>query len=262
MSSSIVLTGAAGSVGTRLRPLLRAAGHRVTLVDIVPILDVAPSETAVVTSITQIDELVPALVGAHTLVHLAGYASEQSWADILRVNIDGGRAILEASRLAGIRRVLVASSIHAVGFQTSASVAGIPVPLARPDTYYGVGKVVLETLGQLYADRFGMTVVAARLGTVEPEPTSTRSLSTWLSIGDLTRLVTAVNRLEEPGFHIVWGVSANRRGFADLSCGAEIGFVPVDDAELYASRFESAEPFGLTEPLGSGWVHRPLGTAQ
>lgn len=260
MSSSIVLTGAAGSVATRLRPLLRAAGHRVTLVDIVPVLDVAPSETAVRTSITQIDELIPAIAGAHTVVHLAGYATERSWADILSVNIDGGRAILEASRLAGIRRVLLASSIHAVGYETSASVAGIPVPPARPDTYYGVGKVVLEALGQLYADRFGMTVVAARLGTVEPEPTSTRSLSTWLSIGDLARLVAAVSRLEEPGFHTVWGVSANRRGFADLSSGAEIGFLPVDDAEFYASRFKSAEPFSVTEPLGSGWVHHPLGT--
>jgi nucleoside-diphosphate-sugar epimerase len=260
MSSSIVLTGAAGSVGTRLRPLLRAAGHRVTLVDLAPILDVAPSETAVSTSITQIDELIPALAGADALVHLAGYASERSWADILSVNIDGGRAILEACRLGGIRRVLLASSIHAVGYQTAASVAGIPVPPARPDTYYGVGKVVLETLGQLYADRFGMTIVAARLGTVEPEPTSTRSLSTWLSIGDLARLVHAVSRLERPGFHTVWGVSANRRGFAELSPGAEIGFVPVDDAEVYASRFESAEPFGVAEPLGSGWVDHPLGT--
>ena len=260
MSSSIVLTGAAGSVATRLRPLLRSGDRRVVLVDVAPVVDLKPSETAVQASITQIDELVGALSGADTLIHLAGYATEQPWADILRVNIDGGRAILETARRAGIRRVLLASSIHAVGFHTAASVEGVPVPSFRADTYYGVGKVVLEALGQLYADRFGMSVVAARLGTVEPEPTTARSLSTWLSIGDLARLVEAVGRLEKPGFHTIWGVSANTRGFADLSAGGEIGFVPIDDAEVYASRVEAEETFSIAEPLGSSWVDHPLGT--
>jgi nucleoside-diphosphate-sugar epimerase len=257
----MVLTGAAGSVGTRLRPLLRAAGFRVTLVDIVPVVDVAPSETAVLASITDIDELTPVFAGADALVHLAGFATERPWADILSVNIDGGRAVLETARRAGIRRVLLASSIHAVGFHTGASVHGVRVPTVRPDTYYGLGKVVLEALGQLYADRYGMSVVAARLGTVEPEPTSSRSLSTWLSVGDLARLAESVSRLEEPGFHTVWGVSANTRAFADLGAGAEIGFVPIDDAEMDAARFESDPPFTFTERLGADWVDRPLGSA-
>lgn len=260
MSSSIVLTGAAGSVGTRLRPLLRTEGRRLTLLDIVPPLDAGPSERTVTTSVTDLDGLTAAVAGADTIVHLAGYASEMPWEDIMRVNIDGGRVVLEAARRAGVPRVLLASSIHAVGFHTPRSMEGMRLPSARPDTYYGVGKVVLEALGQLYADRFGMSVVAARLGTVEPEPSSIRSLSTWLSIADLARLVEAVNRLEQPGFHTVWGLSANQRGFADLSAGAEIGFVPLDDAEVYASRVVSDPPFGVDEPLGSGWVHHPLGT--
>jgi hypothetical protein len=156
--------------------------------------------------------------------------------------------------------VLLASSIHALGYHTPASVRGVAVPTARPDTYYGLSKVVLEALGQLYADRFGMSVVAARMGTVEPEPTSIRCLSTWLSIGDLARLVDAVSRLDEPGFHVIWGVSANTRGIADLSAGAGIGFMPIEDAEVFAPRFPGAEPLGLDERLGDAWVHHPLGT--
>jgi uronate dehydrogenase len=260
--TSIVLTGAAGSVGTRLRPLLRAAGCQITLVDVAPIADLEPCETAVQASVTQIDELSAALEGADTVVHLAGYATERPWADILTVNIDGSRAVLEAARRAGVTRVLLASSIHAVGYQTAASVQGVAVPPFRPDTYYGVGKVVLEALGQLYADRCGMSVVAARLGTVEPQPSTVRALSTWLSIQDLGRLVGAVSRLEQPGFHTVWGVSANQRGFADLSAGAAIGFFPEDDAEIYSSSLECASPFSFGEPLGSHWVDHPLGTTR
>ncbi|WP_457101280.1 NAD-dependent epimerase/dehydratase family protein [Microbacterium sp. P5_E9] len=259
MPSSIVLTGAAGSVGTRLRPLLRAEGHELTLVDIASPPDPAPSERSVTASVTDVDALTAAFTGADAVVHLAGFAGEMPWADILRVNIDGGRGVLEAARRAGVRRVLLASSIHAVGFHTPASVEGTAVPPFRPDTYYGVGKVVLEALGQLYADRFGMSVVAARLGTVEPEPTSIRSLSTWLSIADLARLVAAVTRLEKPGFHTVWGLSANQRGFADLSAGAEIGYVPVDDAEAFAARLAPEAQAGRITELGAGWIHHPLG---
>ncbi|MFC7596191.1 NAD-dependent epimerase/dehydratase family protein [Terrabacter sp. GCM10028922] len=254
----LALTGAAGRIATALRPRLRAAGHRLVLVDGVGVrLDDVDEELerAVEADLRDVDGQAAAFAGADLVVHLGAYSDEQLWADILAVNIDGTRAVCEAARLAGVRRMLLASSVHAAGFvpvDSEAARSGMPLP--APDTYYGVSKAALEALGALYAGRFGMTVVSARIMTFGDEPEAPRSLQSWLSGDDMARLVHAALTTEAAGHHVVWGVSRNTRRRVDLAPGLGIGFDPQDDAEAYAAEVERRDPSEAPGLLGGGFA--------
>ena len=254
----LALTGAAGRIATALRPRLRAAGHQLVLLEGVgvPVPDVdETAERVLECDLRDIDGQAEAFAGADLVVHLGAYSDEQPWPDILAVNIDGTRAVCEAARLAGVGRLLLASSVHAAGYvpvDSEAARCGMPLP--APDTYYGVSKAALEALGALYAGRFGMTVVSARIKTFSDEPSEPRSLQSWLSGDDMARLVHAVLTTDVTGHHVVWGVSRNTRRKVDLAPGLAIGFDPQDDAEVYAAGVEGPDPTEAPGLLGGGFA--------
>ncbi|WP_405064431.1 NAD(P)-dependent oxidoreductase [Kribbella sp. NBC_01505] len=228
----LAITGAAGLVGGLIRSRLLQAGHTLRLTDIARIDDLATGEEFLAASVTNLDAMTEAFRDVDLVVHLAGHSAERPWEQILETNIHGGYVVLEAAHRAGVRNVLLGSSLHATGYVAAADAAAAPVLLPRPDTYYGVGKVALEALGSVYADRHGMSVVSARICTAaETIGTGGRTLSTWLSPDDLVRLIEAVGALEDPGHHVVWAVSDNTRGWFELTAGKLIGFYPREDAE-------------------------------
>ncbi|MGY1682846.1 NAD-dependent epimerase/dehydratase family protein [Geodermatophilus sp. SYSU D01176] len=236
MSGPVLVTGAAGRIGTVLRGGLPERGWALRSLDVVPIADPRPGEEQVVADVTDLAALTDAAEGASAVVHLGGISGESTWAAVSHANIDGTRCVLEAARRAGVPRVVLASSNHATGF-TPRPASGLlreDDGLARPDTYYGVSKVAMEALGSLYADRYGLDVVCLRIGTAAPEPTTTRHLATWLSPGDSVRLVDAALLAPSPGFAVVWGISANTRAWWDLTAARALGYEPADDAEVYA----------------------------
>jgi uronate dehydrogenase len=232
----VLVTGAAGRIGTVLRGGLPERGWAVRCLDVVPIVDTRPGEEHVVADVTDLAAVLDATAGAGAVVHLAGHSGESTWPVISRSQIEGTYCALEAARRSGVQRVVLASSNHATGF-TPRPDAGLlreeDAP-PRPDTYYGVAKVAMEALGSLYADRYGMDVVCLRIGSAFPRPTTTRQLSTWLSPADTVALVDAALRAPAPGFAVVWGVSANTRGWWDLSAARALGYEPQDDAEVFA----------------------------
>jgi len=202
----IALTGAAGRIATSLRPRLRAAGHDLGLLDVVPVPDAVPGERIVEADLRDVEAHADAFAGAELVVHLGGLSDEQPWADLLAVNVDGTRAVLDAVVSAGVGRVLLASSVHAAGYvpvDDPATAAGMPLP--APDTYYGASKAAVEALGGLYAGRFGLTVVTARIMTFGEAPSGRSSLRWWLSGDDMARLVEAVRTTDAGGHHVVWG---------------------------------------------------------
>src|SRR5512135_3317487 len=149
------MTGAAGRIGTMLRTRLARPGRTLRLLDIAPVTAGA-GEEAIEASVTDLDAMTAACQGADAVIHLGGYAGEEDWAAILDVDINGGRTAFEAARRAGVSRVIVASSNHAVGFAPRAS---FPVPdyaFPEPDSYYGVSKVATEALASLYHHRYGL----------------------------------------------------------------------------------------------------------
>ena len=133
-------TGAAGRIGTYLRHVdggLPARGWELVLVDTV---DPGEPHTAIdIGDDGALDALTDAMTGAAAVVHLAGIPHEDTWDALRRTNIDGTYRVLEAARRAGVRRVVLASSCHAVGFYPTGTVAPTDRPV-RPDTLYGVSK--------------------------------------------------------------------------------------------------------------------------
>jgi len=248
----IVMTGAAGMAGRGVRPLLRAAGHELVLLDLVD-PDPVDGERAVIASVRDVASVREAVRGADLVVHLGGISRERAWDDVVDANIDGTRCVLEAARDEGVRRVLLASSTHAVGFHPIPAVPVDHLP-PRPDSFYGVSKAAMEALGSVYADRHAMSVVSARIGTLLERPTGRRSLSTWLSFPDLARLIEAAAELEEPGAHVVWGVSRNTRAWFLGRAGERIGYYPEDDAEAFADDVVDGDDADANGRIGGEWA--------
>jgi nucleoside-diphosphate-sugar epimerase len=258
--TTVLITGGAGRIGLMLRSRLARPGRVLRLLDTAGQEPPAPGEQVelVTGSITDPGLVRQAATGVDAVVHLAGHSGEAPWPDIADVNITGTQLVLEAARAAGVPRVVLASSNHAVGFRgrDEAGPGGLPadVPPA-PDTYYGVGKVAMEALAALYHARFGMDVPCLRIGTCDRTPGSTRGLATWLSPGDCARLVEACLAAPSPGFRTVWGISRNTRRWWSLTAGEELGYHPEDDSEVYAAELAAAEG----EPDPADPVHRLVG---
>jgi uronate dehydrogenase len=250
--SLVLVTGAAGRIGTVLRGALPERGWSLRSLDVIPVQDERPGEEQIVADVTDLAAMVDAAQGADAVVHLAGVVGESTWRAISHANIEGTYVTLEAARRAGVPRVVLASSNHASGFTPRPGQGLLREEDAppRPDTYYGVAKVTMEALGSLYHDRYGMDVVCLRIGSAFPEPTTVRQLATWLSPADTVSLVDAALRAPSPGFSVVWGVSANTRNWWDLSAARALGYEPADDAEVYAEALIEAygEP-DLTDPV-------------
>jgi len=238
----IVVTGAAGGVGTLLRPGLRGVAGEIRLVDLRAIVDAGDGEVGVEGDLTDLAFARRALAGCDACVHLAAIPEEDTFEAILHSNVRTTWTVFEAARLEGCKRIVFASSNHATGFYPVEQRVSITDPV-RPDSYYGVSKVFGEALGSLYHDKFGLRVACLRIGGARPKPVDERDLSIWLSPGDLGRLVRACLTSPDLGFAIVYGASQNTRGWWDLEPGRRLGYEPQDDAEVYADEVARIPPF-------------------
>lgn len=245
MTQRVLLTGAAGAVGTFLRPRLAADGRVLRLLDQVPVAPGDGAET-VVGSVTDLAAMRAACSEVDVVIHLGGLSREASWADILETNIHGTYTVLEAARHAKVERVIFASSNHAVGFHRNDAGPAPDYLFPQPDTYYGVSKVAGEALGSLYHDRYGLGVICVRIGTCVERPTTERMLGTWLSPDDCARLMEAAISVPRPGFRVVWGSSANTRGRYSLAEARAMGYAPRDDSEKYADEVSPADELDRT----------------
>lgn len=228
----VLLTGAAGQIGTCLREGLRPIADELVVTDVRP-LEPVGRERFVRVDLVDRDALLALADGMDTIVHLGAVPTEAAFDELLGPNLVGTFNVFEAARRAGVPRVVFASSNHATGFYPTAQMLTGDEP-PRPDTLYGVTKVYGEALGRLYADKFGLDVVAVRVGTFAERPLERRHLATWLSPGDAVRLFRACLTAPAPGFRIVYGVSANTRLHWDATPARALGYEPQDDAERFA----------------------------
>jgi NAD+ dependent glucose-6-phosphate dehydrogenase len=248
--AKIAVTGAAGTIGVPLCNDL-ARDHEVVRIDL--------RDADVVADVRDLDALAKAFAGCETVVHLAGFPSlESPWEEVHETDIGGTYNAFEAARRAGCKRLIFASSNHAVGRYEVDNLPAIYEPgfglvvrtdaEYRPDSLYGVWKVFGEALGRYYSDAHGLQVTCVRIGSMtkadDPRDESVRESSGWLPLNDeqkfkryaatfmsqrdFARLVRCIIARDVP-YAIVYGVGDNATRFWDLEPGRAIfGFWPED----------------------------------
>jgi nucleoside-diphosphate-sugar epimerase len=252
----VLVTGATGVIGKAVRAHL---GDRYDL----HALTHRPAEfPSHVGDVANLDQILPAFAGMDAVVHLAASASVGSpWDDVLQDNLIGTYNVFEASRRAGVKSVVFASSNHTIGMYEMDGAPGIYAlddPRAydhtaelRPDSLYGVSKVYGEALGRYYHELFGLRVYNLRIGTVraddDPRDPSVpegsfwlnltsaqkydRMRATWLSQRDCAELIAACLEAKDVPWAVVYGISNNPRQFWDLSHARDVlGWTPQDRA--------------------------------
>lgn len=252
----LLLTGAAGEIGTVLRPAMRGCAEHLRVHDLRPLAPDASDET-LQGDLAEPDVAVAAVRDVDCIVHLAGIPRETGGTpeDILRANVIACHRLFEAARQAGVRRFVFASSNHVIGFHPADRAVGPDDPV-RPDGHYGVSKVFGEALGRLYADKHGMEVACLRIGAFRVRPGNLRELGAWISPRDLTQLVGCCVEADRFHFLVIYGVSANRRALwgGDEAARALIGYRPQDDAEDHAAAITAPPPDGIAARFHGGTV--------
>lgn len=230
----IVLTGACGALGMQLRAPLARLAESLVSVDIAPApATLLANETFAQADVAQMDQIAPLLEGAEMVVHFAALVDEAPFEDLLGPNFIGAYNVWEAAYRHGLRRVVYASSVHAVGMHPSAD--GIDTTAThRPDTFYGLAKCFAEDLGRMYWEKRGLESVCLRIMSCTPEPQNVRALGTWLSFGDLIQLVERAIDSPTVGHTIAYGVSANTRAAVSNARVGFLGYRPQDNAEDWA----------------------------
>lgn len=237
----ILITGAAGRLGTQLRAGLVPLAERLVIADREPCEDVQPHEEALQFDLADAEAVDAAVKGCDAIVHMGGAPSEKPWEDILDSNIRGTYHIYESARAHGVKRIVYASSVHAIGYRRLDEGMRGDAP-ARPDTLYGVSKCFVEALASLYWDKFGIESGCIRIFSSFPEPADRRMLWSWLSFDDMVRLVTSCLTAPHLGFTIAAGMSDNKVKPVDLSNAGHIGYAPQDSSEPYREKVEAAHP--------------------
>ncbi len=263
----VLVTGAAGSIGSVLCSGLVDRGHRVFGLDRVPepqgfTGDWFTADCADPDAVEAVFAATARSGGVEAVVHLAGIPNEASLPEELGSHVVTTAALLDAMVRHGVSRMVYASSNHAVGRTPRAERLTVDVR-PRPDTFYGVAKVAAEALLSLYVDRHGIDAVATRIGSFLPQPETVRGLSTWLSHDDAVRMFEACLTTPDPGYAVIYGVSANTRGWWDLEPGRRLGYHPQDDAERFADQVpaesarDEAEAAYVGGPFATEQLHRP-----
>ena len=237
----ILITGAGGNLGRVLAPALAAAGHELRLFDFRP-LENSNFET-VVGDVRDLDAVRQAVAGVDAIVHAAAlhgihlskWKPEEFWA----INVTGTFNVFEAAREAGIKRVVLCSTMGVYGASAHApedawNIVSEALPLL-PGDVYGLSKKLCEELGETYGRRWGITTVALRLGMFVPEDSLERYGFRLLFGGVDDRDVAQAARLAL--------THAPQNGFDAFNIMAEVPFTEPDLRELRQSPLNTLEKY-------------------
>ncbi len=230
----LLITGAAGALGREYRRHVQGRYKALRLSDRDDLGSAAAGEELMVGDLGDAAAVERMFEGVDACVHLGGQSIEADWPTILNANIVGLVNVFEAARKAGTKRILFASSNHAIGFQPVTKRLDHATP-ARPDSRYGLSKAFGEDIALYYANKHGISAMCMRIGSARAEPVDERMLSTWQSLPDFCRMIDA-GLSAEYVYEIVYGVSANTRSWWDNGNAARLGYEPKDNAEVFADR--------------------------
>lgn len=244
----ILLTGAAGRLGSVLRPGLAHLATTIRLADREPLGELKPNEEAAIFDLADMEVTIEAAQDCDAIVHFGGAPHECPWRTVLDSSIRGSYHIYEGARKHGVKRVIYASSVHAIGYHEVEAQIGLGAP-HRPDSLYGVSKCFVESLSRLYWDKYGIETACLRIFSSFPEPADRRMLWSYLSFADCVRLVEAALTAPRVGHSVSFGISDNKVKPVDNSGANHLGFTPQDSSEPIRAAVEARTP--IPDP------HRP-----
>ena len=254
---NILVTGAAGGIGSRLRQLLKGVYPHIRWSDIQTPADLAADEDFVAADLADMAQVEKIVAGIDGIVHLGGFSVEGPWEIIHKSNIVGCYNLFEAAYRAGVKRVVFASSNHAVGFYPRDKTIGVNVTV-RPDSRYGVSKAFGEALGALYADKHGLRVTCIRIGNFGDVPLDKRRLSIWLRPEDLVQLIRIGLEHRDIHFEIFYGASDNEAAWWDNSNAKRFGYKPQGKAEDFRAQAMAAQQKLPPDPVGERFQGGPF----
>jgi nucleoside-diphosphate-sugar epimerase len=235
---TVLITGACGNIGRKLRAAWTDV-YDLVLID--KSADDDDDDIIVADLEVLDDDWITHFHGVDTVVHLAANPdSDADWDQLIGPNLDVLANVFNAAALAGVERVIFASSNHVMGGYRDLDDEPITVDREpRPDGPYGAAKLFGERLGRSLARAFDLTFIALRIGWVQGGNNRPETLpddwsrKLWLSNNDLVQLFDCAveAEIEDRSFVVVNGMSRNHGMRWDLSDAAELlGYLPVDDA--------------------------------
>ena len=259
MNRKVLVTGMSGLVGGIVRKKLDGS-HELRALNRSDVPGVACHQADIVS----LEAIRPAFEGIDTVIHLAAaLGPSTTWDDHLHTNVIGTYNVFEASRLAGVKRIIFAST----GWVTDSGVvvtdheSGYPYYLIAQERYdevqkpwpmithesplrpiglYGCAKIWGEALGRHYSDEHNLSVIIVRIGAVTPEdrPMFPRQWPIWCSHRDIAQIIQrGVEAPDSIRFDIFFGVSNNTWGFRDINHAHQVlGYDPQDNAEQYRNK--------------------------
>lgn len=250
----ILVTGAAGRVGSIVTRGLRANGHRVRAFDIVDVGKAA--DEALVGDVGDYNAMRNAIGGVDAVIHLGGNAGDKPWPEIRNNNYVGCYNAFEAARELGVKRIVFASRAGLLGAYPDTVQRTVDM-IPRPRGLYDASKVLGEGFSYMYSSLHDMECVAVRIGNFGPD----RDLpehSHHLSHGDCVRMFEAA--VSHPGVanEVVFGVSNSDWSLYDMDHGRRvIGYDPQDVSKVAAAdrTFDRSEP---VEPMSDAAPERVL----
>ncbi len=254
----VLITGAAGRIGSTLRAGLVTRHDGFRLLDQKPAADPRSDEELIVGSIADTDVCARAAADVDAMIHLAGAPDPLNFDQMFEVNARGLYNIFEAARKAGVKRIVFASTNHTYGMYPVEH-GMTELDPERPDSFYGVTKVFAEVMLRYYFDKHGIESVSVRIGSFEKRPSQQRHLSTWFSHGDSVELFDRALKQPAVGAAIVFGMSNNKRLRIRHPNWEAIGFRPTDDAETWLDRLkvEGVDVDGPLEWKLHGGMYEP-----
>ncbi len=222
----ILMTGAAGGIGTSLRKLLPPIYPDLLLSDLKAPADLSPNENFKAAELSDLSQVEAICEGVDGILHFGGFSVGGSVGQHPAIQhhwqLQSVRGGAQKGRQA--RRICVVEPRG--GFYPRHHRIGTDVT-ARPDSRYGVSKVFGEAVGALYADKHGLAVTCIRIGNFGDKPLDHRRLSIWLKPEDLVQLCRIGLDHPDIRFEILYGASYNERSWWDNHRAYDLGYRPV-----------------------------------
>lgn len=187
--------------------------------------------------LTNIKKLKSIMKGIDTVVNLAANSNPNAkFSEILEPNIIGAYNVFEAARQSKVKRVIFASSVHAIrGYKIGEKVRHNYVP--KPTCYYGASKIWGESLCYIYSSKYDMSCLAIRVGAyvsnnLKKKVCLTRDNFDYvISQRDMAQLIyRCVVAPKKIKYGILAGISNNNNKYMDLKYTKKlVGYKPQDN---------------------------------